>query len=33
MRMYDAIPANQLEQFNHVVSLLSTHLESDVLTS
>jgi DNA-binding MarR family transcriptional regulator len=33
MRMYDAIPANQLEQFNHVVSLLSTHLESDVLIS
>lgn len=32
-RMYDAIPANQLEQFNHVVSLLSRHLESDVLTS
>ncbi len=33
MRMYEAIPAKNLDQFNHVVSLLSTELESAVLTS
>jgi DNA-binding MarR family transcriptional regulator len=32
-RMYDAIPAKDLEQFNQVVALISTQLESDVLTS
>ncbi|MEI7618701.1 MAG: MarR family transcriptional regulator [Actinomycetota bacterium] len=32
-RMFAAIPSNYVEPFNHAVSLLSTHLESDVLTS
>lgn len=33
IRMYEAIPAKNLDQFNHVVSLISTELESAVLTS
>jgi DNA-binding MarR family transcriptional regulator len=32
-RMYDAIPAQDLQQFNHVVSLVSQQLESKVVTS
>jgi DNA-binding MarR family transcriptional regulator len=32
-RMYDAIPAKELHQFNHVVSLVSQQLESKVVTS
>jgi DNA-binding MarR family transcriptional regulator len=32
-RMYNAIPAKDLEQFNHVVSLVSTQLESEMVTS
>jgi len=32
-RMYDAIPAKDLQQFNHVVSLVSQQLESKVVTS
>jgi len=32
-RMYDAIPAKELQQFNHVVSLVSQQLESKVVTS
>lgn len=32
-RMYEAIPANHLEIFIHVVSLISSQLESEVLTS
>jgi hypothetical protein len=31
--MYNAISAKHLEQFNQVVALISTQLESDVLTS
>ena len=32
-RMYDAIPAKDLQQFNHVISLVSQQLESKVVTS
>ena len=32
-RMYNAIPAKELQQFNHVVSLVSQQLESKVVTS
>lgn len=32
-RMYDAIPARDLEKFSKVVSLVSAHLESEVVTS
>jgi DNA-binding MarR family transcriptional regulator len=32
-RMYDAIPAQDLQQFNHVISLVSQQLESKVVTS
>jgi len=32
-RMYDAIPTKDLQQFNHVVSLVSQQLESKVVTS
>ena len=32
-RMYAAIPAEDLEQFSKVVSLVSTELESEVVTS
>ena len=32
-RMYGAIPAEDLQQFSHVVSLVSTQLESKVVTS
>ena len=32
-RMYDAIPARDLEKFSHIVSLVATQLESGVLTS
>jgi len=31
--MYDAIPTKDLQQFNHVVSLVSQQLESKVVTS
>jgi DNA-binding MarR family transcriptional regulator len=33
IRMYDAIPIKDLQQFSNVVALISTQLESDVLTS
>jgi DNA-binding MarR family transcriptional regulator len=32
-RMYGAIPAEDLQQFSHVISLVSTQLESKVVTS
>ena len=32
-RMYNAIPAKDLEKFSHVVSLVSAQLESEVVTS
>jgi DNA-binding MarR family transcriptional regulator len=32
-RMYDAIPERDLEKFSHIVSLVATQLESEVLTS
>lgn len=32
-RMYDAIPAEDLEQFSNVVALVSAQLESEVVTS
>lgn len=32
-RMYNAIPAKDLEQFSNVVSLISAQLESEVVTS
>jgi DNA-binding MarR family transcriptional regulator len=32
-RMYDAIPTRDLEKFSHIVSLVATQLESEVLTS